>query len=122
MVFGGAALFLAMVGVYGVMSFSVSRRTQEIGIRMALGAATPQVLGMFLRQGGRQALIGLSAGLVLAFLLAQGLVIVLFQVNTKSPVMYVVVTLALALTSLIATYIPARRATTVDPVVALRYE
>jgi predicted permease len=122
MVFGGAALFLATVGVYGVVSFSVSRRTQEIGVRMALGASGRDVLGMFLRQGGLQILIGLTCGLVLAFFLAKGLVIVMFEVDTRKPLMYAGVALALALTSLLATYIPARRALRVDPMVALRYE
>jgi predicted permease len=122
MIFGGAALFLATVGVYGVMSFSVSRRTQEIGLRMALGASARDVVRMFVRQGGIQVVVGLSAGLVLAFFLAQGLGLVMFQVNTKNPLMYAGVTTVLALTSLLATFVPARRAMTVDPMVALRYE
>lgn len=120
--FGGAALFLATVGVYGVMSFSVSRRTREIGVRMALGASGRDVVRMFLRQGGMQALIGLSAGVVLAVFLAKGLRIVLFQVNTANWLMYAGVSLALGLTSLLATWIPARRAVAVDPNVALRYD
>ncbi len=122
MVFGGAALFLATVGVYGVTSFAVSRRTQEIGVRMALGASARDVLHLFLRQGGLQLIIGLSCGLVLAFFLAKGLGLVLFQVDTKNPLMYAGVMVALAATSLLATLIPARRAMVVDPMVALRYE
>ena len=122
MVFGGAALLLATVGVYGVMSFAVSQRTREVGVRMALGATGRDVTRMFLRQGGRQVLIGLSFGVLLAFGLAKGLTLVLFQVNITNPLMYVGVTLALAGTCLIATLIPARRAVKVDPVVALRYE
>jgi predicted permease len=122
MVFGGAALFLATVGVYGVMSFSVSRRTREIGVRMALGASARDVVRMFLKQGGGQALAGLSVGLVLAFFLAKGLGLVMFQVNTRNPLMYAGVTGALALTSLLATWIPARRAMSVDPNIALRYD
>ncbi len=122
MAFGGAALFLATVGVYGVMSFSVSSRTREIGVRMALGASTRDVVRMFLRQGGGQALIGLSAGLVLAFFLAKGLGLVMFQVDTRNPLMYAGVTGALAVTSLLATWIPARRAIQVDPNIALRYD
>lgn len=121
-VFGGAALFLATVGVYGVVSFGVSQRTREIGVRMALGASGRSVLGLFLRQGGIQVAIGLSLGLVLAFFLAKGLNLVLFQVNTANPLMYAGVTLALAATSLLATLIPARRALGVDPMEALRYE
>ncbi len=121
-IFGAAALFLATVGVYGVMSFSVSRRTREIGVRMALGASARDVVGMFLKQGGWQALIGLSAGVVLAMLLAKGLKLVLFQVNTGNWEMYAGVSLALGLTSLFATWLPARRAVAVDPNVALRYD
>jgi predicted permease len=122
MIFGGAALFLATVGVYGVMSFSVSRRTREIGVRMALGASARDVVGMFLKQGGIQALIGLSTGVLLAVFLAKGLTLVMFQVNTRNWLMYAGVTLALGLTSLLATWLPARRAVHVDPNVALRYD
>jgi putative ABC transport system permease protein len=122
MAFGGAALFLATVGVYGVMSFAVSNRTREIGVRMALGASARDVTMMFLRQGGLQALIGLTLGLGFAWLLAKGLGLVLFQVDTRSPLMYAGVTSALAVTCIVANLIPARRAMLVDPVVALRYE
>ena len=122
MVFGGAALLLATVGVYGVVSFAVSQRTREVGVRMALGASGRDVTGMFLRQGGKQVLIGLTIGVLLAFGLAKGLTLVLFQVDIANPLMYVGVTLALALTCLLATLIPARRALRVDPVVALRYD
>lgn len=122
MIFGGAALFLATVGVYGVTSFAVSRRTQEIGVRMALGASARDVLRLFLRQGGLQLAIGLSCGLVLAFFLSKGLGLVLFQVDTRNPLMYAGVMIALACTSLVATLVPARKAMVVDPMVALRYE
>ena len=122
MAFGGAALLLATVGVYGVMSFSVSQRTREVGVRMALGANGRDVTRLFLRQGGRQMLIGLTFGVLLAFGLARGLTLVLFQVDITNPLMYAGVTLALAATCLLAIFIPARRAVRVDPVVALRYE
>lgn len=122
MIFGGAALFLATVGVYGVMSFAVSQRTREVGVRMALGASARDVTTMFLKQGGRQVLIGLSLGILLAFGLARGLSLVLFQVNTANPLMYAGVTLVLAATCLLATFVPARRAMRVDPMEALRYE
>jgi predicted permease len=122
MAFGGAALFLATVGVYGVMSFSVSRRTREIGVRMALGATAGDVVRMFLKQGGVQTLIGLTAGLGLAVLLAKGLTLVMFQVNISNWLMYAGVTAAMAITSLVATWLPARRAVTVDPNIALRYD
>lgn len=122
MAFGAAALFLATVGVYGVMSFSVTRRTREIGVRMALGASAKDVVGMFLKQGGTQTIIGLTAGLGLAILLAKGLSLVMFQVNIKNWMMYAGVTGAMALTSLLATWLPARRAVGVDPNIALRSE
>ena len=121
-VFGLAALLLAAIGVYGVMSFSVTRRTQEVGVRMALGAGGPAVLRMFLRQGAIQVGIGLVIGLGLAVLLSKGLRIVLFQVNTSNPLMFAGVMGALAFTGLVATLIPARRAAQVHPMEALRYE
>jgi putative ABC transport system permease protein len=122
MAFGIAALVLATIGVYGVMSFAVNRRTQEVGVRMALGAASRDVLAMFVRQGSLQIAIGVVAGLGLAVLLAKPLKIVMFQVNTANPVMFAGVMGVLSLTGLIAILIPARRAMRVDPVVALRYE
>jgi putative ABC transport system permease protein len=120
--FGIAALFLATIGVYGVMSFAVTRRTQEVGVRMALGADGRRVMTMFLRQGAIQVGIGLVLGLGLAFELAQGLKIVLFQVNTRDPVVFAAVILVLVATGLAATLIPARRAARVDPMIALRYD
>ncbi|MFI5280556.1 MAG: ABC transporter permease [Gemmatimonadales bacterium] len=122
MAFGFAALLLAAIGVYGVMSFSVARRTQEVGVRMALGAGGRQVLRMFLRQGAVQVGAGLVIALGLAILLSKGLKIVLFQVNTSNPLMFAGVMGALALTGLVATLIPARRAARVHPMEALRYE
>jgi putative ABC transport system permease protein len=121
-VFGFAALLLAAIGVYGVMSFSVTRRTQEVGVRMALGAGGGDVLRMFLRQGAVQVGFGLVIALGLAILLSKGLKVVLFQVNTSNPVMFAAVMGALALTGLVAIFIPARRAARVDPMVALRYD
>lgn len=122
MTFGGAALFLATVGVYGVVSFGVAQRTREVGVRMALGAGGPDVLGLFLKQGAVQVMVGLAAGLVLAFFLGKGLGLVLFQVDTANPYMYAGVSVVLALTCLVAILLPARRALQVDPIVALRYE
>ena len=121
-VFGFAALLLATIGVYGVMSFAVTRRTQEVGVRMALGAGARDVLHLFLRQGALQVGVGVVLGLGLAILLSRGLRIVLFQVDTRNPLMFAGVMTALALTGLVAVLIPARRATRVDPVVALRYD
>lgn len=121
-VFGIAALFLATVGVYGVMSFAVTRRTQEIGVRMALGASGRDVLRLFLKQGGWQIALGLTLGLGLAWGVTQGIAFVMFQVNTNNPFMYGGVTAALALTGFIAILIPALRATKVDPLQAIRYD
>lgn len=120
--FGGAALFLATVGVYGVVSFGVAQRTREVGVRMALGAGSQDVLGLFLKQGAVQVAVGLTVGLVLAFFLGKGLGLVLFRVNTANPLMYAGVNVVLALTCLAAIFLPARRALKVDPIVALRYE
>ncbi|HSM59640.1 MAG TPA: ABC transporter permease [Longimicrobiales bacterium] len=120
MVFGGVALFLASVGLYGVMAFSVSRRTSEVGIRMALGAEARQVLALVLRQGLAQTALGLALGLGLALLLSRALRLVLFQVDAADPTVFLTVSLVLVGTGVLASSLPARRATRVDPVVALR--
>ncbi|MDH3224206.1 MAG: FtsX-like permease family protein, partial [Gemmatimonadota bacterium] len=122
MVFGASALFLAAVGLYGVMSFSVSRRTTEMGVRMALGAEGAQVLRLVLRQGLGQIVIGLLIGVGLAVVISRGLQTMLFEVNPNDPVVYLVITAVLALTGLAASTVPAWRATAVDPMVALRQE
>jgi predicted permease len=126
-VFGGIALILASVGLYGVMSFSVSQRRQEFGIRMALGADTRNILTMVLRQGAWQILIGLAAGVGVARLLVAiiGVATIqgnLFNISPLDPATYVSVCALLAVVSFIATLIPARRATRVDPMIALRSE
>ena len=120
MVFGGVALFLASIGLYGVMAFSVSRRTPEVGIRMALGAESGQVLSLILRQGLVQVAVGVTLGLGLAVLVARALKLVLFEVDVGDPGVFVLVAAVLLLTGLVASAIPARRATRVDPIVALR--
>ncbi len=122
MVFGGVALFLASVGLYGVTAFSVSRRTQEVGVRMALGAKTSDVLKLIFRQGAAQLAVGLVIGVALAAGLSRGLEVVLFQVEPWDPVIFVTIVLVLVATSIAASLVPARRATRVDPVIALRYE
>jgi predicted permease len=122
MIFGGVALFLASVGLYGVMAFSVEQRTKEMGVRMALGAQGPDVLRLIIRQGVIQVTIGLVLGLGLAVLLSRGMDILLFGVEPLDPTTFLVIILVLAGTGLLASLIPARRATRVDPVIALRYE
>jgi putative ABC transport system permease protein len=121
-VFGGAALFLAVVGLYGVMAFSVSRRTQEIGLRRALGASRPRVLMMVLRQGAWQIGAGLSAGVLLAGGLSRMLVLLLYGVEPWDAGVFALVLTALAAAAGLACLIPALRAARVDPMVALRYE
>ena len=122
MVFGFAALFLGGVGLYGVMSFTVARRTQEMGIRMALGASARDILRLVMKQGLWQLGIGLTIGLGIAALLSRGLQVVLFQVEPFDPLIFVTVAMVLFVSGTLAVLIPARRATVVDPMVALRYE
>jgi putative ABC transport system permease protein len=119
---GLLGLILAVVGVFGVISFSVSQRTHEIGIRMALGAGSRSVLQMILRQGTLIVALGLVLGIVLALGMAQLVGGFLSGVSPFDPLTYVGVSLALTLVAMLACYIPARRATRVDPMVALRYE
>jgi len=123
-IFGVVAVVLAAVGIYGVMSFSVNQRTQEFGVRMALGADTGRILRMVLRQGGVQIAIGVVLGLGLAFALASaigsGLQNILFGVDGRDPVTYAAVGGLVIVVSFIATLVPARRATRVHPMTALR--
>jgi len=121
-IFSILALFLAAIGLYGVISYSTSRRTQEIGIRLALGAQRGQVWGMVVRQGLRLALAGILAGAVGATILAQLLRSQLYQVSAYDPSTFALTCLILLVVAAAACFIPARRATKVDPIVALRYE
>ena len=121
-VFGGAALFLAAIGIYGLMAYSVQQRTQEIGIRLALGAGTGSVRKMVVLQGMRLALAGVVVGLGAAFGLTRLIAALLFGVKDKDPAVFVAVAVMLTLVSLLAVWLPARRATRIDPVIALRYE
>ncbi len=116
------ALILALAGVYGVMSYSVSQRRQELGIRMALGAQNGNVVGMILRQGTVLAVVGIVVGLGLAFAMAKGVSFFLFGVSAFEPVTYGGMAAALLIAGIVATYFPARRATKIDPVEALRAE
>ena len=121
-IFASAALLLAAIGIYGLMSYSVQQRTQEIGIRIALGAGGRDMLRMVIAQGLRLAGIGMAIGLAVAFGLTRLLSSFLFGVEATDPIAFGAVAATLAVVAGIATYIPARRATRIDPVVALRYE
>ncbi len=121
-VFSLLAVSLAVVGIYGVVSYSVSQRTNEIGIRMALGARSEDTLRIVLLQGTRLAGIGIALGLVGSLALNRLLENFVFGVTTVDPVTYVVTSTVLGLVALAATYLPARRAGRVDPMMALRAE
>jgi predicted permease len=121
-IFGGLALVLASVGIYGVISYAVSQRTREIGVRMALGARPADVLRMILSEGLKLVAVGVALGLVAALMLTRLLEGMVYGVSMRDPLIFVLVNLLLVTVSLAACYVPARRAMRVDPLVALRYE
>jgi putative ABC transport system permease protein len=120
--FAATALFLAVAGIYGVMAYTVARRTREIGVRMALGATAGDVLRLVLAQGLWTTVIGVASGIAGSFALSRTMHSLLFEVNAADPVTLLACALFLAGVSLLACWIPARRAVRVDPIVALRYE
>jgi putative ABC transport system permease protein len=121
-IFAGVALVLASIGIYGVMAFAVTQRTQEIGIRMALGARTADVLKLVVKNGMKLALLGIVAGLAGSWALTRFIEKLLFGVQPTDPLTFSLVSVCLLLAAFVACYLPARRATKVDPLVALRYE
>ena len=121
-IFSGIALVLATAGIYGVMAYFVTQRTREIGVRIALGAQWRDVLKLILKSGMALVTIGLTIGLAGALALTRLMTTLLFEVSPTDPITFGVVSLCVVLATLLACYIPARRATKVDPLIALRYE
>jgi putative ABC transport system permease protein len=120
--FAVTALLLAVIGIYGAMSYAVTQRTHEIGIRMALGARRDEVVGMVVRQGMAVALTGIAAGMAAALALTRLMATLLFDIKPDDPTTFAAVGIILAATSLLASWAPALKAARVDPLVALRYE
>ena len=121
-IFAGLALLLASIGIYGVMSYAVTQRTSEIGIRLALGAETQNIVSLVVGNGLRMAGLGLAIGIVLALALSRTLSSLLFNTTATDPVTFVGVVVVLGAVALLATYLPARRASHIAPVEALRYQ
>jgi putative ABC transport system permease protein len=120
--FAVLALILSSIGIYGLIAYSVSQRTHEIGIRMAMGAGSPDVLRLILRQGLKMAAIGGAIGLAMALPLSKLIGAIFFGLHVREPLLYVIVPVVVLMVAMLATYLPARRATRVDPIRALRQE
>ena len=121
-VFAGTAMLLAAIGIYGVLAYSVTQRTREIGIRMALGAQQQTLTGMFVRHGLALTGIGVACGLAVAIVVMRLMSSLLFKVSPVDPVAYGAASIGLVATAFLASYLPSRRVSTVDPVEALRAE
>ncbi len=121
-IFGASALLLAAIGIYGLMAYTVEQRTQEVGIRLALGAETSAVRRMVVTQGMRLAVVGVIVGLAASFGLARLMTTFLYQVTATDPLVFIAVPIVLSLVALVAVWLPARKASRIDPIVALRYE
>jgi putative ABC transport system permease protein len=121
-IFAAVALVLTIIGLYGVMSYSVAQRTNEIGIRMALGAQARDVVGLIVKEGIGMVLTGLALGIFGALILTRLLATLLFGVTTKDPTTFIAISVLLSFVALLACYVPAWRATRVDPLEALRCE
>jgi putative ABC transport system permease protein len=120
--FAGLAVFLSALGIYGVLAYDVSQRTREIGVRSAIGASRGQIVGLILRQGLWKGGIGVVLGLIGAALLSRSMTTLLFNVRPTDPAVYAAVSLVLIAVAILASYLPARRASRIDPLVALRDE
>lgn len=120
--FAALALLIAVIGIYAVLAYSVTQRTREIGLRIALGAQPSSVLRLVVREGMKVGLVGVGSGLLGALAISRAMSSLVYGVPVRDPLTFISVAIALTVTALVACFIPARRAAKVDPMVALRYE